>query len=302
MRYPTYRLSQDTASALADAGLSPLDVESLALRAMEEDIGDGVDVTTMATVPLEQRGRLDLVARAWGVVAGQVVAAAIFDVVCGEDRKLTFHVDEGAHVEADTVIMSATALTHNLLRAERPALNLLGHLSGVATVTAAWVQAVSGTDVTIRDTRKTTPGMRAVEKYAVRMGGGMNHRMGLFDAVLVKDNHVLAAGGVAEAFAAVRSKFPDAPVEVEVDSLDQLDEVVAAGADLVLLDNFTVEEMVEAVRRTAGRVRLEASGGLTLDRAAQVAATGVDYLAIGALTHSAAVLDIGADLHVIDEE
>ncbi|MGA0208308.1 MAG: carboxylating nicotinate-nucleotide diphosphorylase [Candidatus Nanopelagicales bacterium] len=302
MKYPTYRLSQDTASGLADAGLSPLDVESLALRAIEEDIGDGVDVTTMATVPLEQRGRLDFVARASGVVAGQVVAAAIFDVVCGEDRELTFHVDEGARVEADTVIMSASALTHHLLRAERPALNLLGHLSGVATVTAAWVQAARGTGAAIRDTRKTTPGMRAVEKYAVRMGGGSNHRMSLSDAALVKDNHVLAAGGVAEAFAAVREKFPDVPVEVEVDSLDQLDEVVAAGADLVLLDNFTVEEMVEAVRRTAGRVGLEASGGLTLDRAAQVAATGVDYLAVGALTHSAAVLDIGADLHVIDEE
>ena len=300
MRYPTYRLAQGTASALAEVGLSPLDVESLALRAIEEDVGDGVDVTTMATVPLDQRGRLDLVARASGVIAGQVVAAAVFDVVCGEDRELVFHVDEGAHVRADTVVMSASGLTHNLLRAERPALNLLGHLSGVATVTSIWAQAISGSGASVRDTRKTTPGMRAVEKYAVRIGGGTNHRMGLSDAALVKDNHVLAAGGVVQAFAAVREKFPDVPVEVEVDSLAQLDEAVAAGADLVLLDNFTIEEMIEAVRRTGGRARLEASGGLTLDRAAQVAATGVDYLAVGALTHSAPVLDIGADLRVID--
>lgn len=195
--------------------------------------------------------------------------------------------------------MRATSTTHNLLRAERPALNLLGHLSGVATVTAMWVDRIRGTNAAIRDTRKTTPGMRALEKYAVRMGGGSNHRMNLADAALVKDNHVLAAGSVASAFAAVRAAFPDVPVEVEVDTLAQLDEALAAGADLILLDNFTIEAMTEAVQRTRGRSKLEASGGLTLDRAAQVAATGVDYLAVGALTHSAPILDIGADLTVI---
>ena len=300
MQYPAYRLAPETTAALAAAGLSPLDVESLVLRAVEEDIGEGVDVTTIATVPAEQKGRLDLVARSGGVIAGQIVAAAVFDVVCGEDRTLDFHVDEGAHVETGTIIMSATSLTHNLLRAERPALNLLSHLSGVATVTAAWARELHGTDSTVRDTRKTTPGMRAVEKYAVRMGGGTNHRMSLADAALVKDNHVLAAGGVAAAFAAVRERFPGVPVEIEVDDLAQLDEAVNAGADLVLLDNFCLDDLTEAVRLTAGRARLEASGGLTIDQAKAVAATGVDYLAIGALTHSAPVLDIGGDLTVID--
>lgn len=299
MQYPTYRLAPDTTAALAAVGLAPLDVESLALRAIEEDIGDGVDVTTMATVPVDQQGRLDFVARSAGVVAGQVIAAAVFDVVCGEDRVLEFHVQDGSRVGPGAVIMSATCLTHNLLRAERPALNLLSHLSGVATTTAAWTDALGGTSAVVRDTRKTTPGMRAVEKYAVRMGGGSNHRMSLADAALVKDNHVLAAGGVAEAFTAVRAKFPDVPVEIEVDDLTQLQQAIDAGADLVLLDNFSLEDMVEAVRFTQGRARLEASGGLNLDRAAQVAATGVDYLAVGALTHSAPVLDIGADLIVI---
>lgn len=299
MRYPTYRLSPKTTARLAAAGLSPLEVESLALRAVEEDIGDGVDVTTMATVPAEQRGRLDFVSRASGVIAGQMVAAAVFDVVCGEDLGIDIRVDDGSVVESGTTIMSVTSLTHNLLRAERPALNLLGHLSGVATATAAWMERLHGTGAAVRDTRKTTPGMRAVEKYAVRMGGGRNHRMNLADAALVKDNHVVAAGGVAQAFAAVREKFPDVPVEVEVDDLDQLDEAVAAGADLILLDNFTIEQMVEAVRRNDGRAMLEASGGLTLDQAAQVGATGVDYLAVGALTHSAPVMDIGADLTIL---
>lgn len=298
MQYPSFRLTTETTSALAAAGLPPLEVESLALRSVEEDIGDGVDVTTMATVPADQHGRLDFIARTGGVIAGQVVAAAVFDVVCGEDRVLEFLVADGTRVEPGTLIMSATSLTHHLLRAERPALNLLSHLSGIATATAAWVHELQGTVAAVRDTRKTTPGLRAVEKYAVRMGGGTNHRMNLADAALVKDNHVLAAGGVAPAFAAVREKFPDVSVEVEVDTLEQLDEAVGAGADLVLLDNFSLEEMVEAVRRTAGRSRLEASGGLTIEQAAQVAATGVDYLAVGALTHSAPVLDIGADLIV----
>jgi nicotinate-nucleotide pyrophosphorylase (carboxylating) len=193
-------------------------------------------------------------------------------------------------------VVTARGRTRDLLLAERTALNLVCHLSGIATATAEWVSAVAGTNARIRDTRKTTPGLRSLEKYAVRCGGGVNHRMSLSDAALVKDNHVLAAGGVAEAFAAVRREFPGLPVEVEVDTLDQLDEVVAAGADLVLLDNFSIADMAEAVRRTAGRARLEASGGLTLDRARAVAGTGVDFLAIGALTHSAPVLDIGADL------
>ena len=298
MHYPTYRLSAETSSALAAVGIPPLDVEALVLRAVQEDVGDGVDVTTMATVPADQRGRLELTARAAGVIAGTIVAAAVFDVVCGEDREIEFRVRDGQTVAPGSVVMAVNASTHNLLRAERPALNLLGHLSGVATVTSRWADALAGTSARVRDTRKTTPGLRVVEKYAVRMGGGENHRMNLADAALVKDNHVLAAGGVGEAFALVRNKYPDVPVEVEVDDLDQFDEALAAGADLILLDNFDLESMREAVRRGAGRVRLEASGGLTIERAPEVAATGVDYLAVGALTHSAPVLDIGADLVV----
>ena len=198
------------------------------------------------------------------------------------------------------MVLVITGRIHDLLRGERPALNLLSHLSGIATATAAWVDAVEGTGAQVRDTRKTTPGLRSLEKYAVRCGGGVNHRMNLADAALVKDNHVLAAGGVAEAFAAVRAQFPDIDLEVEVDSMAQLDEVLAAGADLVLLDNFSPEEMRSAVARTAGRARLEASGGLALANAREVAATGVDYLAVGALTHSAPILDIGADLREVN--
>ncbi|SRR6056297_2389519 len=302
MNYPTYRLSAYTTGLLADAGMSPLDVESLVLRAVTEDIGDGVDVTTMATVPVDQRGVLVLAARAEGVVAGVPVAAAVFDVVCGEDREIDIHVVDGEQISAGQTIMRVRARTHDLLRAERPALNFLGHLSGIATSTAQWVAAITGTSAAIRDTRKTTPGMRELEKYAVRVGGGVNHRMNLADAALVKDNHVLAAGGVAEAFAAVRAVSPDIDVEVEVDDLDQLDEALDAGADLILVDNFPLEDMVEAARRSKGRARLEASGGLDLERAPAVAATGVDYLAVGALTHSAPVLDIGADLSVSDRD
>jgi len=194
------------------------------------------------------------------------------------------------------VVVSATGPTRDLLLGERTALNLLCHLSGIATATRQWVDALGASSTRVRDTRKTTPGLRRLEKYAVRCGGGVNHRMSLSDAALVKDNHVISAGGVAAAFARVREAFPGVPVEVEVDSLDQLDEVLEAGADLVLLDNFTPDEMSEAVRRTAGRALLEASGGLTLVDAAAVGSTGVDFVAVGALTHSAPVLDIGADL------
>ena len=281
---------------LVAAGLEPSSLLALVRVAVEEDLAGGVDVTTVATVPAGQRATLDLVARRPGVAAGVPVAAAVFRHVGGADVTITERVVDGASLAAGDVVVSVTGRTHALLQAERPALNLLGHLSGIATLTRTWVDAVAGTGARIRDTRKTTPGLRALEKYAVRCGGGVNHRMSLSDAALVKDNHVVAAGGVAAAFDAVRDRFPGVDVEVEVDSLDQLDEVLAAGADLVLLDNFDPALMREAVQRTAGRARLEASGGLTLDVAADVAATGVDYVAVGALTHSAPVLDIGADL------
>lgn len=294
-------LGRSVSAMLEQARLDPVGIEALIRTAIDEDLDGGVDVTTVAIVPPGQRSTLDLVARAAGTVAGIPVAAAVFAYVCGEDDlDLAFGSADGERVEAGEVLLSATGLTHHLLQAERPALNLLGHLSGIATLTRTWVDAIDGTGAAIRDTRKTTPGMRALEKYAVRCGGGVNHRMSLSDAALVKDNHVLAAGGVAEAFQLVRTTFPGVPVEVEVDSLDQLDEAVQAGVDLVLLDNFSDVQLREAVTRTAGRARLEASGGLSLDRARSVAETGVDYLAIGALTHSAPVLDIGADLRQVD--
>ena len=281
---------------LVRAGLDVDDVTTLLRLAVEEDLDGGVDVTTVSTVPEGQRSVLDLVARRPGIIAGVPVAAAVFSYVGGEGVMIAEVASDGDRVAPGDVIVSVSGPTHLLLQAERPALNLLGHLSGIATLTRTWVDEVAGSGAAIRDTRKTTPGMRRLEKYAVRCGGGMNHRMSLSDAALVKDNHVIAAGGVAAAFSAVRERFPGIQVEVEVDSLDQLDEVLDAGADLVLLDNFTPEQMQEAVLRNAGRAKLEASGGLSLDVASAVAATGVDYLAVGALTHSAPVLDIGADL------
>jgi nicotinate-nucleotide pyrophosphorylase (carboxylating) len=205
--------------------------------------------------------------------------------------------DDGDAVGRGRPVLAATGPVRSLLTAERTALNLLCHLSGIATLTATWVDAVAGTGARVRDTRKTTPGLRALEKHAVRCGGGVNHRMSLSDAALVKDNHVVAAGGVAAAFAAVRERFPGVPVEVECDTVDQVREVVAAGADLVLLDNMTTDDLRASVAlcRASG-VLTEASGGLSLDVARAVAETGVDFLAVGALTHSAPVLDLGLDL------
>jgi nicotinate-nucleotide pyrophosphorylase (carboxylating) len=295
-------LPADLADRLTSAGLDPEAVADLVRSAVEEDLAGGVDVTSYATVPADQRSTMDLVARAPGVVAGVPVAEAVFALVSGWDARTSAVVADGTVVGAGDVVLTATGATRDLLTAERTALNLLCHLSGVATLTRRWVDAVAGTGAAIRDTRKTTPGLRALEKYAVRCGGGVNHRMSLSDAALVKDNHVVAAGGVAPAFDAVRAMWPGLPVEVEVDSLAQLAEVLDSGADLVLLDNFEPAGMREAVALTAGRARLEASGGLTLGSAREVAETGVDYLAVGALTHSAPVLDIGADLRPLEED
>lgn len=287
----------DFAAALADDGISAAEVTDLIARALAEDLGGGVDVTTVATVASEHRSALDLVARAPGVVAGVPIAAAALTSSGRVD--VTLSATDGDRVQPGDVLLTAVGPTVDLLTAERTALNLLCHLSGVATATRAWADALADTPARVRDTRKTTPGLRRLEKYAVRCGGGVNHRMFLSDAALVKDNHVVAAGGVAAAFTAVREQFPDVPVEVEVDSLAQLSEVLDAGADLILLDNFSPAQMREAVALTAGRAKLEASGGLTLADAADVGATGVDYIAVGALTHSAAVLDIGADLREV---
>ena len=289
-------LSAATSAQLARAGLDPGAVEELARRTVAEDLAGGVDVTSVATVPAELVGTAAFVPRADGVVAGSAVAMACVEVV-GAVEWLVVRGD-GAAVSGESVL-EVTGPVRTLLTAERSALNLLCHLSGVATLTRIWVDAVAGTGAAIRDTRKTTPSLRMLEKYAVRVGGGVNHRMGLSDAALVKDNHVVAAGGVAKAFEAVRRSFPDLEVEVECDTVEQVVEVVAAGADLVLLDNMSLEQMTRSVEVCRSRgVRSEASGGLTLNRALAVARTGVDYLSVGALTHSAPVLDLGLDLRL----
>jgi nicotinate-nucleotide pyrophosphorylase (carboxylating) len=220
----------------------------------------------------------------------------VVSVVCTDEFEVERHVEDGDRVEAGQKLLSVTTRTRDLLTAERSALNILCRLSGIATATRAWADALEGMKAKVRDTRKTTPGLRSLEKYAVRCGGGVNHRMSLSDAALVKDNHVVAAGGVAQAFKAVREAFPDVPIEVEVDTLHQLRDVLDAGADLILLDNFTPGECAEAVGIVHGRAALEASGRLTLENAKAYADTGVDYLAVGALTHSAPILDIGLDL------
>ena len=284
------------AELLADAGLDPLEVEDIANVAIQEDLAGGVDVTTVATIPEEAVATADFTAREAGVVAGLRVAEAVISVVCTDEFEVERHVEDGDLVEAGQKLLSVTTRTRDLLTGERSALNLLCRLSGIATATRAWADALDGTKAKVRDTRKTTPGLRSLEKYAVRCGGGVNHRMSLSDAALVKDNHVVAAGGVAQAFEAVREAFPDVAIEVEVDTLDQLRDVLDAGADLILLDNFTPDECAEAVGIVAGRAALEASGRLTLDNAKAYADTGVDYLAVGALTHSAPILDIGLDL------
>jgi len=261
-------------------------------------------VTSQATVPANQHSVMDLVARSSGVVAGIPVAAAVFDIVSAGTANIEIIAVDGDRVNPGDVLVTISGTTRDLLLGERTALNLLCHLSGVATATSQWADALEGSQARVRDTRKTTPGLRVLEKYAVRCGGGVNHRMSLSDAALVKDNHVVAAGGVAEAFDAVRSMWPGLSIEVEVDSLEELIEVLDAGADVVMLDNFVPDQMRVAVgiadehaqEHARSRVILEASGGLTLPDAKAVGATGVDYIAVGALTHSAKVLDIGADL------
>jgi nicotinate-nucleotide pyrophosphorylase (carboxylating) len=296
-RDPVPVLTERIAARLRAAGLDPAAVAALGAAALTEDLAGGIDVTTAATVPPNARGEADLVARSDGVVAGLPVAEAVFWLASRADPvQCTDRAADGDLVTAGQPVLTVTGLIGALLTAERTALNLLCHLSGVATLTRRWVDAVAGTGAQIRDTRKTTPGLRALEKYAVRCGGGVNHRMSLSDAALIKDNHVAAARSVSAAFAAVRARTPGLPLEIECDTLDQVTEALTAGADLILLDNFAVPDMAAAVRLAGGRALLEASGGLTLSGARAVAQTGVDYLAVGALTHSAPALDFGLDL------
>ncbi len=299
-RRPTDPISAQHRRALSEAGLDVDDVLRVITVALTEDLGTGVDITTASTVALHHRSTVDLVARGPGVLAGAAVAAAVFEVVSDAACSVSLPLPDGAPVAPGDTVLTVDGPTRAILTAERTALNLLGQLSGVATATGQWVSATEGTRARVRDTRKTIPGLRALQKYAVRCGGGVNHRMGLFDEALIKDNHVAAAGGVVAAYEAVRANWPDARIEVEVDSLDQLREILAAGAAHVLLDNFTPDQLAQAVAMSAGRAELEASGGLTLASAREVAATGVDFIAVGALTHSAPVLDIGADFRSVD--
>lgn len=294
-------MSPEVTRLLAAAGLDPDDTASVVRAALTEDLAWGPDVTTAATIDPTASASADIVARATGVVAGLPVAVAVLDAAGLPVAGCRLHLPDGARVEDGTVIATISAPLVGLLGAERTLLNLLTHLSGVATATAAWVDALQGTACAVRDTRKTLPGLRRLEKYAVRCGGGTNHRMGLGDAALVKDNHVLAAGGVAAAIARVRRAAPDTPLEVECDTVEEVAEALDAGATFLLLDNMDPDDMRAAVALAAGRpeVRFEASGGLTLDRARHVAATGVHYLAVGALTHSSPALDLALDLRAL---
>jgi nicotinate-nucleotide pyrophosphorylase (carboxylating) len=302
-----YSLSPETVARLAAVGLNPLYIEDVVENTVLEDLDGGIDVTSVATVPVEQRSIATYGARADGCVAGLTIAAAVIEMVCGPHAStFEFLRHDGDRVNAGDVLARVEAPTQLLLTAERTSLNLLCHLSGIATATARWVDAVAGTGTVIRDTRKTTPGLRALEKYAVRCGGGQNHRMSLSDAALVKDNHIVAAGGVAEAFAKVRELAATLPIEIEVDTIDQLRVALAAGADVVLLDNMPPTVLREAVAvsqqhttATGHDVLLEASGGLTIDTAKAVAETGVHFISVGGITHSSPILDIGLDLQTI---
>jgi nicotinate-nucleotide pyrophosphorylase (carboxylating) len=293
----TVVLGQSIVDYVAAAGLDPELVSDTVRRALAEDLGpDGLDVTSVATIDAEQLDVADLVARADGVVAGLPVAAAVFDLASDGATSFQAQVPEGAPVRRGDVLAEVVGPARALLTAERTALNLLCRASGVATHTRRWADALAGTGATVLDTRKTTPGLRFLEKYAVRAGGGTNKRMGLYDVAMIKDNHVVAAGGITAAYRRVRERFPDVPVQVEVTTVAEALEAVEAGADFLLCDNMSTELLREVVAAVAGRAELEATGNLTLDVAADYGATGVDYLSVGALTHSSPILDIAMDL------
>ena len=278
---------------LKNLGLSPNHIFQQVKDAISEDLAGGQDLTSVATITQSQVSTADFATRASGVVSGLHVVAAVLEY-CGVNHYEVL-VDEGARVAAGKVLITAQGNTQKILLAERTALNFLSHLSGISTLTNQWVSEISGTKCQIRDTRKTTPGLRMLEKFAVRMGGGVNHRLSLSQAALIKDNHIMAAGSISEAFNAIKKMYPDKSIEIEVDSIDQLKEAITLKPDLILLDNMSTDQCSEAVSITNGLVKLEASGGIAITNAKAYAATGVDYLAIGSLTHSAPALDIGLD-------
>jgi nicotinate-nucleotide pyrophosphorylase (carboxylating) len=284
---------------LRSNGLEPELVQALVDLAISEDLMGGTDVTSLATIPEIQISELDLVTRSPGVIAGINIAALVFLSVANKKIEIELCVEDGKKVDAKTCLLTAKGSTIDLLTAERTALNFLGHLSGIATTTNKWVNEISGTNAKVRDTRKTTPGLRLLEKYAVKAGGGTNHRMSLNDQALIKDNHIVASGSIKSAVEKVKDKFPELEFEVEVDNLDQLNEALAVNTKLILLDNFSIDDLKKAVVAVNKKAKLEASGGITLENARKIAETGVDFIAVGALTHSAPVLDIGGDLRTV---
>ena len=292
------RLSNQLVATMLAQKISPQPFEALVDAALREDLGSGLDATTVATIPANQIATAQFNARKSGVVAGLFAAQAVLEIAGNSAIKFDKQISEGSKVEAGQLIFEATGKVTDLLLAERTALNFLSRLSGIATTSSIWVEAVKGTNCGVRDTRKTTPGWREIEKFAVRMGGATNHRMNLSDAALIKDNHIAATGSIANAINDVRSKFPNLSIEVEIDHLDQMEEAIAGKVDLILLDNMSPDQCKLAVKQCAGRTKLEASGGITLENARDYAMSGVDFIAIGALTHSAAILDIGLDLKV----
>ena len=284
---------------LRSNGLEPELVQALVDLAISEDLMGGTDVTSLATIPEIQISELDLVTRSPGVIAGINIAALVFMSITNKKIEIEICVEDGKKVDAKTCLLTAKGSTIDLLTAERTALNFLGHLSGIATTTNKWVNEISGTNAKVRDTRKTTPGLRLLEKYAVKTGGGTNHRMSLNDQALIKDNHIVASGSIKSAVEKVKDKFPELQFEVEVDNLDQLSEALAVNTKLILLDNFNIDDLKKAVVTVNKKAKLEASGGITLENARKIAETGVDFIAVGALTHSAPVLDIGGDLRTV---
>jgi nicotinate-nucleotide pyrophosphorylase (carboxylating) len=274
-------------------GLSPNHIFQQVKDAIAEDLAGGEDVTSNATISDSQVSTADFISKADGVVSGLHVVAAVLEY-CGVNNYEVL-VDEGMQVKSGKVLITAQGNTKKLLLAERTALNFLSHLSGISTLTNKWVIQTAGTKCKIRDTRKTTPGLRQLEKFAVKMGGGENHRLSLSHSVLLKDNHIVAAGSITKAFKLIKEKYPTKELEIEVDNLDQLSEVILLQPNLVLLDNMSIDECQKAVEIVKGKFQLEASGGLMLENAKAYAQTGVDYLAVGALTHSAPAFDIGLD-------
>lgn len=297
-RTPYDELPATLVAEIRAAGLDPQAVYDHVVIAFEEDLPGGVDDVTSDAMPDMGQAVADFAAREPGVVAGLAIAELAFVYALGDTVKITDRVPDGTRVQPGDVVLTVSGPVRGVLTAERTALNFASHLSGVATATSQWVDALAGTRARVLDTRKTLPGWRALQKYAVRCGGGVNHRFSLVDRAMVKDNHAVAAGGVVAAYKAVVAAHPGLRVEVEVMDLDELRAILAAGCTEVLLDNMSTADMAEAVRineAAGGDATLEASGGLTLERAREVAETGVDFISVGALTHSVNVFDLGLD-------